>query len=320
MSIFKESEINMTKQIKKIIYLCCVLLCIHSAFAKKPKVGIVVKSLNNEFFKEMQRGVEEYKHTHMDKVDIIFKGIPTETDHAGQIKIIEEFAKSKADAIIIAPVDSTKIVPIVLKLVKQNVIVINMDNKIDDRALAKYNINIPFIGPSNFNGAKEVGSVLVQNKLKAGDKVAIIEGLSSSVNAKSRSDGYREAMREAKVSVERVKSADWEEAIAFDVATQFLKEIENLKAILCGNDSMAIGAIKAIEKMKMKDKVLVVGYDNIPSIKQYFKTNQLFATVDQFPSLQAITSIELALEALDKSMKQEELPNVLKTKTGVVLK
>ena len=63
-------------------------------------------------------------------------------------------------------------------------------------------------------------------------------------------------MREAKVSVERVKSADWEEAIAFDVATQFLKEIENLKAILCGNDSMAIGAIKAIEKMKMKDKVL----------------------------------------------------------------
>ena len=64
----------------------------------------------------------------------------------------------------------------------------------------------------------------------------------------------------------------------------------------------------------------LVGYDNIPSIKQYFKTNQLFATVDQFPSLQAITSIELALEALDKSMKQEELPNVLKTKTGVVLK
>ncbi len=310
----------MLKQFKKIFYLFCILICFQSAFAKKPKVGIVVKSLNNEFFKEMQRGVEEYKHSHMDKVEVIFKGIPSETDHAGQLKILEEFSKAKVDAVVIAPVDSTKIVPTVLKLVKQNIIVINMDNKIDDRELTKYNINIPFVGPSNFNGAKEVGSVLAQNKLKAGDKVAIIEGLSSSVNAKSRSDGFREAMREAKVTVERVKAADWEEIIAYDVATQFLKEIENLKAILCGNDSMATGAIKAIEKMKMQEKVLVVGYDNIPSIKKYFKTNQLFATVDQFPSLQATTSIELALEALDKNMKQEDLPNILKTKTGVVLK
>ena len=300
-------------------HICAIFFCL-SAYAKKPKIAVVVKSLNNEFFKEMGNGVELYKKSHSEKVDIIFKGIQTETDHEGQLKIINQLVKAKIDALVIAPVDSYKIVPTVLQLLSQNIIVINMDNKIDDRELAKHKINIPFVGPSNFNGAKEAGAILAQEKLKRGDKVAIIEGLSSSVNAKSRSEGFREAMQEAQVNIVQVKSANWEEAKAFEVATQFLKEIDNLKAILCGNDNMAIGAMKAIEKLNFKEKVFVVGYDNIPSIKKYFKSKELFATVDQIPALQATTSIDLALEAVNKKMKQSDLPNVLKTKTGVILK
>ncbi|MGY3802596.1 substrate-binding domain-containing protein [Pigmentibacter ruber] len=310
----------MLAKIKKTFYILSIIFFSISSYAKKPKIAVVVKSLNNEFFKEMRNGIEQYKTIHSDKVEVIFKGVQTETDHEGQLKIINELVKAKIDALVIAPVDSSKVVPTVLKLLNQNIIVINMDNKIDDRELAKYKINIPFVGPSNFNGAKEAGAVLAQEKLKNGDKVAIIEGLSSSVNAKSRSEGFREAMREAQVTVAQVKSADWEEAKAYEVTTQFLKEIDNLKAILCGNDTMAIGAIKAIEKLNFKDKVFVVGYDNIPSIKQYFKTKELFATVDQFPALQATTSIDLAVEAVNKKMKQSDLPNVLKTKTGVILK
>lgn len=305
---------------KKFCFIFSFLLFISPIFANKPKVGVVVKSLNNEFFKEMAAGVEEYRKNNTSKLEIIFKGIPSEIDYSGQLRIIDEMLKAKVDALIVAPVDSSKIVPVIHKIIKSNIIVINMDNKLDDRALAKFNLNVPFVGPSNFSGAKEVASTLAQEKLKSGDKVAVIEGLSSSVNAKTRSDGFREAMREAQVIVERVKSADWEEAKAFAVAQQFIKEIPNLKAILCGNDTMAIGAIKAIEKMGLKDKILVVGYDNIPSIQPYFKTQQLFATVDQFPALQAITSIELALEAINKKQKQEDLPNLVKTKTGSVLK
>ena len=64
----------------------------------------------------------------------------------------------------------------------------------------------------------------------------------------------------------------------------------------------------------------VVGYDNIPSVRRYLDSRELFATVDQFSVLQAITSIELAVGAINKNLKQSDLPNILKTKTGVISK
>ena len=83
-----------------------------------------------------------------------------------------------------------------------------------------------------------------------------------------------------------------------------------------------LALLKYYEKMKMKEaKFLVVGYDNIPSINSILKQINYLLPIDQFPSLQAITKLLLNfyVEALDKSIKQEELPNILKQKQGVVL-
>jgi len=305
----------------KLIFVITLFIFSLNCFAKsKPKVAVIVKSIKNEFFKEMGRGVEEFQNNHSDDMEIIFKGIQNETDSDSQIQFVEDFIKQKVDAILIAPVDSFKIIPSLVKAMNQNIIVINIDNKIDDRALINKNISIPFVGPSNFNGAKEVATELAHKKLKSGDSVAIIEGLASSVNAKSRSDGFRAAMKDANVKVEAVVSGEWEEDKAFIAANDLLKKYPTLKALLCGNDNMAIGAIKAIEKLNLKGKVEVIGYDNIPSVRRYLDSRELFATVDQFSVLQAITSIEIAVGAINKNLKQTDLPNILKTKTGVISK
>ncbi|MBX9839244.1 MAG: substrate-binding domain-containing protein, partial [Silvanigrellaceae bacterium] len=186
----------------KLIFVISLFIFSLNCFAKsKSKIVVIVKSIKNEFFKEMGKGIEEYQNSHSDDMEIIFKGIQNETDSDSQIQFVEDSIKQKADAILIAPVDSFKIIPSLIKAMNQKIIVINIDNKIDDRALINKNINIPFVGPSNFNGAKEVAMELVHKKLKPGDSVGIIEGLSSSVNAKSRSDGFRAAMKDANVKV-----------------------------------------------------------------------------------------------------------------------
>jgi ribose transport system substrate-binding protein len=70
-----------------------------------------------------------------------------------------------------------------------------------------------------------------------------------------------------------------------------------LKALLCANDSMALGAVAALRGANRND-VLVVGFDNISAARQLLKEGRLLATVDQHGDQIAVFGIEHALELL----------------------
>lgn len=90
-----------------------------------------------------------------------------------------------------------------------------------------------------------------------------------------------------------------------------LSEYPNIKALLAGNDSMAIGAVSAIRAAGKTGKVLVVGYDNIDAIKPMLKDGRVVATADQAAAQQAVFGIETAL----KLIKKEPVENL---KEGVI--
>ena len=75
-------------------------------------------------------------------------------------------------------------------------------------------------------------------------------------------------------------------------------EFPGRKALLAGNDSMALGAVSAVRAAGKKDQVQVVGYDNINAIKPMLKDGRVLATADQFAAKQAVFGIETALKIL----------------------
>src|SRR5438094_5626086 len=82
-----------------------------SAFAAdKPKVGLVMKSLANEFFKQMQAGAEAYAAKNKDKFDFAAVGMKDERDFAAQVDAIENFITQKYNVIVVAPADSKAMV------------------------------------------------------------------------------------------------------------------------------------------------------------------------------------------------------------------
>ncbi|MFR9705047.1 substrate-binding domain-containing protein, partial [Aeromonas sanarellii] len=84
-----------------------------------------------------------------------------------------------------------------------------MDNKLDDRALVLEGVNIPFVGPSNFAGARSVGEQ-VAKALPPGSKVGLIEGPPGAINSRARSDGFRAALRAAGMLVAGIRSGYWD--------------------------------------------------------------------------------------------------------------
>lgn len=147
----------------------------------KPVVALVMKSLANEFFKTMEDGAKAHCEANADQYELITNGIRNETDLAAQVSLVEQMVARGADAIVIAPADSKALVPALKRAMDAGVTVINIDNKLDETVLNEAGIDVPFVGPDNREGAKIVGDA-VATKLKAGDEVAIIEGIPTSSN------------------------------------------------------------------------------------------------------------------------------------------
>lgn len=297
-------------------------LPVSSAFAETtetPKVALVMKSLANEFFLTMEDGAKAYQKDHSGEFELISNGIKDETDTAGQTRIVEQMILAKVNALVIAPADSKAMVPVIKKAIDAGITVINIDNQLDPAVVKSKNINVPFVGPDNRKGARLVGDYLAR-QLKAGDEVGIIEGVSTTTNAQQRTAGFKDAMEAAQIKVVSLQSGDWEIDKGNKVAASILSEYPQTKALLAGNDSMAVGAVSAVRAAGKAGKVQVVGYDNINAIQPMLKDGRVLATADQFAAKQAVFGIETALKILKGDKVDSGANGVIETPVELVTK
>jgi ribose transport system substrate-binding protein len=300
-----------------LLALCLAGLPVHAA--DKPRVALVMKSLANEFFQTMQEGARAHQKAHAADYDLIANGIRDEIDTAGQIRLVEQSLAQRVDALVIAPADSSALVPVLQQAIAKGVIVVNIDNRLDAAALAGKGIKVPFVGPDNRAGAKLAGEYLAK-QLRKGDKVGIIEGVTTTVNAQQRTLGFRDAMQAAGIAVVAVQSGEWELQKANTVAAAMLREHPDIAALLCGNDTMALGAAAAVKSRGKSGAIRIVGYDNIPAVKPLLADGRMVATVDQFASRQAVFGIEMALQAIAAKTPQSALPAAKNTEVSLVTK
>jgi ribose transport system substrate-binding protein len=265
---------------------------------EKPKVALVMKSLANEFFSTMAEGAKKHQTQDAQKYELIVNGIKDERDLSRQAAIVDEMIAAKVQAIVIAPADSKALVPVLRRAKQAGVVVVNIDNKLDDEILKAEGLAVPFVGPNNLLGAKAVGEHLAKS-LKAGDKVAVLEGIRTSFNGTQRRLGFEQAMKDAGIQIVDSQSANWETNQANTIAASMLNAHPDLKAILTANDSMALGALAAIKAANKTSDVQVVGFDNISAAQEAIREGKMLATADQHGDQLAVYGIEVALKLIE---------------------
>ena len=281
----------------------------------KPKVALVMKSLANEFFSTMAEGAKQHQAANAATYDLVVNGIKNETDLAEQVNLVEQMIAQQVNAIVIAPADSKAMVTVIKHAKEAGILVVNIDNKLDADVLRQADLKVPFVGPDNRAGARKVGEALAK-QLQAGDKVAIIEGIPTAFNGQQRRLGFEDAMKAAGVNIVSTQSGRWEMETANNVASAMLSEHADLKAILCANDNMALGAVSAIQAAGKTGKILVVGFDNISALRPLLDKGQVVATADQHGDRLAVFGIEAAL----KILKGEAPPADQTTAVDLIIK
>ncbi len=287
----------------------------YAAADGKPRVALVMKSLANEFFQTMAEGAKKHQATHAADYDLVVNGIKNETDLAEQVGLVEQMVAQGVQALVIAPADSKALIPALKRARDAGVLVINIDNRLDADTLQQAGLQVPFVGPDNRAGAKAIGEVLAK-QLQAGDEVAILEGVTTAFNSQQRRAGFEDAMNAAGMKIVAVQSGQWEMEKANGVAAGLLAAHPNLKALLCANDNMALGAAAAVQAAGKAGQVRIVGFDNIAALKPLLADGRVLATADQHGGQLAVFGIEAALQAL----KEKTPPSDRQTPVEVVTK
>jgi DNA-binding LacI/PurR family transcriptional regulator len=97
-----------------------------------------------------------------------------------------------------------------------------------------------------------------------------VAGPSSCLDAKERVDGWRQATREAGAPEPAVLVGDWSAASGYELGGRLAAE-PGLTAIFCGNDTRALGVMRALAErgLRVPDDVSIVGFDDVPEAGFY---------------------------------------------------
>ena len=212
----------------------------------KPKVGLVMKSLANEFFQQMDAGAKAFAAENSDLFEFQTVGMKDERDFAAQVEAVESYITQQFDVIVIAPANSKAMVEPIKKALDAGIKVINIDVALDPQAMADAGIDLAFFGPDNRAGAKLAGDALGQ-ALGEGGKVVILEGNPEADNANQRKAGFDDSVAEYGLDLLDSRTAHWETEEANQLMTNFLTQYPDIQGVMAANDSMALGVAKALD-------------------------------------------------------------------------
>jgi ribose transport system substrate-binding protein len=276
------------------------------------KVALVMKTLTNPFFIEMEKGARRAQKEL--GAELLVKTASQETSIEQQVQIVEELIRMKVDAIVIAPGDSLRLVPVLKSAQEAGIQIVNIDNRLDAEAMQKHGMSrVPFISVDNEKAAYESARFIAQ-QIQKPTKAAILEGIRSADNARQRKNGAERAFKENPlVSIVAMESANWKIDEGYEVTRKLFAAHPDIGLLFCANDMMALGALKYLQESG-KQGVKVASYDALDEAREAVNAGRMAVTVDQQAAEQGYQGVLSAIRAL----KGEPLPEVLLVDTRLV--
>jgi ribose transport system substrate-binding protein len=230
-----------------------------------------------------------------------------ETDVERQYQIIENLLQQRVDAILLAPSGSKELVPAIRQANDAGIPVLLLDTRIDQVAADSVGAEVlTYIGSDNFEGGAVAGRYLAQLLDGSGD-VAIIEGISGHETADQRRLGFLQGIRNAPgIRVVASQTANWERALAYNVAENLLQAHPEIDAIFAANDEMALGALEAADAAERLEDVSIVGFDAIPDALDNIRSGRMRGSVAQFPSEMGRLGVRYAVDLLRNGVTPPE--------------
>jgi ABC-type sugar transport system substrate-binding protein len=210
-------------------------------------------------------------------------------DSAKQASDLEDMLAKGANTFIIVPQNKQQIVPSINKINELGFPVVALDCT-------------PAGGKFIFVGANTVlsgqlSAEYIFSKLNGSGKVFFIVGDPAHEYAINFTNGYKDKLKNyPNIEVVAEQVGWWDTNKAMKVVEDLLLVHPDVDAILCNDDTMAIGVVEALKGGGYKPgEVLVSGGDGQKGALELIKEGWLTCTIDKDPEFEAKTAYETAL-------------------------
>lgn len=273
------------------------------------KLGAIAKSFSNEFWRNFKNGYEQSaKVIKKAGVDITVKvdGTTDEGDEIGQQTMTDNLVNQGYSALMLSPISDSNLTSSVDNAKNKKIPTVNVNDGLI--SAADY-----FVGPDAYQNG-ELAAEWVSKKLGDKGDVAIVVGMAKAFAARERTAGFKGWIKDNKsgLNVVAEQNADWDRQKAKELASTWIQQKPDLKAIFCNNDDMALGVVEAVEEAKAD--ILVVGVDGIGEAYDSIKAGKLDATVDSFGYYMSQVATEVTLRILDG----QDIPRVVHTPQALI--
>jgi len=259
--------------LKLFILISFLFGCTNNSENKKYTIGFSQTGFNDEWRKSMNESMEIqigfYPNVNLQILD-------SNDDIDEQIKDIEQLISEKVDILIVSPIKSKPITPIVEKAFKKGIPVLVVDRKIDGDNYRAY------LGGDNYQVGNNAANYLAA--LTSSPKSIIeIKGLKGSSPALERSSGFNDIIDTTpNLKVVKTIEGNWESYSIKDNLRHVLDSLKDVDYIFAHNDRMALGAYEVTKEKKLENKVKIIGVDGLNGPNggiQLVKEKKLLATI-----------------------------------------
>jgi len=288
-----------------LIFLIILLVFIPKLFTKdnQPKIIVVSKGIDKEYWRLFESGANKA----FDDFQVDGKVVAPDSANAitKQLNILKSVMREKPDAVIVASVQSSSIIPILEEYKKRNIPVLLADTD------AEWKGKVTYIGTDNLELGKKAGELLA-SMLYPGDQVALIKGPSSFQMMADRVTGAKEALEDAGIEVVTEQLGYDDLFTLKPVMGDILQTYPAIKGVITTDDILALDALKTLDKTGTK--IPVIGADGITKMIKFIEEGELSATVGQNPYDMGYLSVEQAL----KVIKGETVPKWIDSGVDII--
>ncbi len=221
-------------------------------------------------------------------------------DAATQLELFEAAITDKAAAIICDNAGADASIEAIQKAYDAGIPTFLIDREINQTGLA-----ISQIVADNAQGAAAIAEVWVEAMNYEG-KYAELLGLESDTNCQVRSDNYHSVIDEyPDLEMVAQQSANWDQTEAYEKTEAILQANPEITGIICGNDTMACGAVQACIDAG-RDDIKIIGLDGSDDAANYIKSGDMVGTALQQIALITETAVREADDYLNGTAPEEE--------------
>lgn len=262
-------------------------------------IGAAMPVFDDKWLSYLYDGIKEYDSQH-DEVEVTM--VDAKNDAGKQMSQVETLIAQGVDAILINPVETDAVEPMVDAANEANIPVVVVNRMPGEDVMGKI---YAYVGSESLE-AGTIQMEKVAELLGGKGNVAIMNGTLGQESVVKRTKGNKDVLKKyPDMKIVREQTADYQRSQGMTVMENWIQAGDKIDAVVANNDEMAIGAIMALEESGKRDDIIVAGIDGTIDALEYVKQGKLNISAFQDAYGQGKGAIETAV----KAVKGEKLDN-----------